>query len=176
MTKKQPIVKDQVNVITLQCAKDWHNAFKDQNKKLGFDKGDFPNSIVIPFVDIEQIVNDFRDIVHENVNGVRIYFVIKPTKKANGNPNISCICVPTKGPHSNDPDVTYTDMIVKAELRDGAPENPDCRGGKNEPDRRATVAFTADADDSGDDYVSIYDFVRPCPPYCNPESGDNSVG
>ena len=84
MTTTIPIVKDQVNVITLKSAKDWHRAFKDQNKNHGFDKGVFPNSVVIPFADIEQIVNDFRDTVHETVNGVRIYFVIKPTKKANG--------------------------------------------------------------------------------------------
>jgi hypothetical protein len=89
-----PIVKDQVNVITLKSAKDWHKAFKDQNQNEGFTTGVFPNSIVIPFADIEQIVNDFRDKVHETVNGVRIYFVIKPTKKENGKPNISCICVP----------------------------------------------------------------------------------
>lgn len=169
-------IPDQVNVITLKCAKEWHNAFKEQNKKLGFNKGDFPNSIVIPFADIEQIVTDFRDIVHENVNGVRIYFIIKPGGTASGRPKVSCICVPTTGPHLNvkdvEPNKRYADMIVNATLRSGAPENPDCRPiGNSGSSRSAKFAVsTAGVDDSGDGYVTIYDVTQPCPPFCDPNS------
>jgi hypothetical protein len=169
MTKKQPIVKDQVNVITLQCAKDWHNAFKDQNNNKGFAPGDFPRSIVIPFADIEQIVNDFRQSVHENVNGVRIYFVIKPTRRLNGKPNISGICVPTVGLHAIDPNVTFKDRIVKATLKEGAPKNPDCPGGNSGSSSSARLAATT-TDDSDDGYSSIYDVTRPCPDMCDPDS------
>lgn len=158
MATKQTIIPDQVNVITLQCALDWHKAFKDQNIK-GFAPGDLPRSIVIPFADIEQIVNDFRTSVKETVNGVRIYFVIKPTAKPNGRPNITGICVPTVGLHAIDPNVIFTDKIVKATLKDGAPRNADCPGG-NSGNARSV--------DEG--YVSIYDVTRPCPDMCDPAS------
>ena len=175
MTTTKPIVQDQVNVISLKSAKSWHKAFKDQNKNMGFAKGDFPNSIVIPFADIEQIVTDFRDSVHETVNGVRIYFIIKPATpeiKEKERLNISCICVPTKGPYLKKSDIDankrFTDMVIEATLRDGAPRNADRRGDTEDTELTATVA--AVSEDSDDDYVSVYDVTQPCPPFCDPES------
>jgi hypothetical protein len=173
MATKEKIVRDQVNIITLQCAKDWHKAFKDQNKK-GFAPGDLPRSIVIPFADIEQIATDFRNAVQETVNGVRIYFVIKPGKRPNGRPNISGICVPTKGVHAYEKDVTFTDMVIKATLKAGTPTNPDCPGDKPKSAKSGRLAVGADAADGSDGgYASIYDVTRPCPPYCDPESPIN---
>lgn len=170
MINEIPTVPDQVNVITLKCAKEWHDAFKEHNNKEGFAQGEFPSSIVVPYADIEQIVNDFKKEGAPPVNGVRIYFVIKPVVKPNGGPNISAICVPTKGPFGNVPDIDpklrFTDMIVKATLKAGAPPNPDCHRGSSGPSGSARLV----AADSDDDYVSIYDVTQPCPPFCDPES------
>lgn len=170
MTTRTPKVTDQVNVITLKCAQDWHKAFKDQNDK-GFAPGDFPPSIVVPFADIEQIVNDFRDSVNVNVNGVRIYFIIKPVKKPNGRPNISCICVPTKGPHDLSRDTTFTDIVINATLKEGAPPNRDCQGSSTRTSGKERIS--AASVDSEEEYSSIYDVTRPCPPYCDPDSPIN---
>ena len=164
MANTTPTVKNQVNVITLKCAKDWHRAFKEQNKN-GFAPRDLPSSIVIPIVDLEQIVNDFKIAAAPDVNGVRMYFVIKP-KQQKGRPRISGILVPTKGPMRKNRDGIYKDMIVNATLKRGALKNPDCPGpgGNNVSARSAKLAGAEDG------YSSIYDFTRPCPPWCDPES------
>jgi len=164
MAKATIVIPDQVNVITLECAQSWHKAFKDQNNK-GFRKGDLPMSIVIPFADIEQIVNDVKQYVKKNVNGVRLYLIIKP-KQQKGRPRISGILVPTTGPMLPNKNGIYNDLIVKTTLKKGAPKNIDCEA------MSAKSAVMAKSD-SGDEYDSIYDVTRPCPPYCNPESPIN---
>jgi hypothetical protein len=158
-------VPDQVNVITLKCAKEWHKAFKDQNKRTGFGPGEFPSSIAIPFPDIEQIVNDFRDTGDAIVNGVRLYFIIKPGG-AHGAPMISCMLVPTQGPLPN-PEGIFTDLVVNTTLKEDTPKNPYCPGPGSNPGSDGSVRMAGDTDDG---YVSIYDVTRPCPPYCDPES------
>jgi hypothetical protein len=165
MASTKPTVPNQVNVITLKCAKDWHRAFKEQNKK-GFAKGDLPSSIVIPYADVEQIVNDFNKVAGVTVNGVRLYFIIKP-KQQKGRPRISGILVPTKGPMRKNPEGIYEDMVVNATLKRGALKNPDCPGpGDNNVSARSAI-LAADADEG---YVSVYDLTRPCPPYCDENS------
>lgn len=170
MAPSKPTVPNQVNVITLKCAKDWHRAFKEQNIK-GFAPLDIPSSIVIPFADIEQIVNDFRIATAPVVNGVRMYFVIKPPKgQKKGRPRVSGILVPTtKGPKPQNPDGMYKDMIVNATLKPGALKNPDCPG----PGGNKVSARSAKLVGDEDGYSSIYDVTRPCPPFCDPESPIN---
>jgi hypothetical protein len=169
MAKTPPTAKvtvpDQVNVITLKCAKEWHKAFKDQNKRIGFAPGEFPSSIAIPFPDIEQIVHDLKHTGDGIVNGVRLYFIIKPGG-ADGTPMISCILVPTQGPLPN-PEGIFTDLVVDVTLKADAPKNPYCPGpgGNGDSDGSARMAV-----ESEDGYVSIYDVTRPCPPYCDTAS------
>lgn len=182
MSTTKPTIKNQVNVITLKCAKDWHTAFLEQNKN-GFAPMDLPSSIVIPFADIEQIVHDFKIEAAKTINGVRIYFIIKPVETSSGRPKISVILVPTTGPLHNNTEGVYNDMIVNATLKAGAPKHPYCnpeetgtpKKKKNEETgtgRMARVTSEAvDADEGEEGYSSIYDFTRPCPPYCSePES------
>jgi|SRR5688572_7777049 len=161
MATRTATIPDQVNVITLECAKAWHKAFRDQNKK-GFRKGDLPMSIVVPFADIEQIVVDVKKYVRKNINGVRLYLIIKP-RQQKGRPRISCILIPTTGPSDpNNKKGIYNDLIVKTTLKEGAPKVPDCEAMMKKSAARLK-------DDSGDEYSSIYDVTRPCPPYCDPE-------
>lgn len=166
MATTKPIVPDQVNVITLKCARQWHKDFRHKNKNQGFAAGEFPMSLAIPFADIEQIVNDFNKDAGVTINGLRLYFVIKPGGKE-GKPSISGIVVPTHGPLPN-PEGEFHDMIVPATLRPGAPEHKYCHGVNPGSDRRAMVAVNGGDDDG--EYASIYDVIRPCPPYCDPES------
>lgn len=180
MANTKPTVKNQVNVITRKCAKKWHNAFLEQNQK-GFAPMDLPSSIVIPFADIEQIVHDFKVEAAASINGVRIYFIIKPGEHPSGRPKISVILVPTTGPLHNNTEGVYDDMIVNATLKAGAPSHPYClpeetgTPKKRKPDetgtgrrvKEATATSEAmEADEGEEGYSSIYDFTRPCPPYC----------
>ena len=161
----RPTVPDQVNVITLKCAKEWRQAFKDQNKTKGFAPGEFPTAIAIPFPDIEQVVNDFKKLdAAININGIRLYFIIKPGGP-NGKLTISGIVVPTRGPLPN-PEGVFNDMIVNATLKAGAPKNPYCPG---PGDGTSSARIATVAGDPDDGYVSIYDVTRPCPPFCDDE-------
>jgi hypothetical protein len=139
--------EEQNHVITLQCAQDWFMVFQDQNDNHGFPKGSFPSALWIPYPDVKDIVEKIVPPDGQVISGIRIYFVIKPGLKEGQ--NVSAVLVPTTSP-KNDPEFgNSSDYVTPVTLVHGAPVDKTC---------------------PGDNFVSIYDFIRPCPPYCDPES------
>jgi hypothetical protein len=102
-----------------------------------------PKAIFFHFADIEQIVNDFKP--YYDITGVRIYFAMTDI---GGEYQIKGIMVPTVA--GNDP-LQNNDLIIPVPVvpRPGGEQGL--------------------GDDEG---VSIYDFSKPCPTYCDEEGGE----
>ncbi|MBV9988778.1 MAG: hypothetical protein JO301_13960 [Chitinophagaceae bacterium] len=108
------------------------------------DVKQIPKAIFFHWADIEQIVNDYKP--DYKINGVRIYFAMT---ELGGEYQIKGIMIPTV-PSPNDP-LRSDDLVIPVPI----------------------VPRPGGDDGLGDDDegVSIYDFSKPCPTYCDESFG-----
>ncbi len=108
------------------------------------DVKQIPKAIFFHWADIEQIVNDFKPTY--DITGVRIYFDMI---EAGGQYQIRGVMVPTIA--ADDDKTKNNDLVIAVPI----------------------VPRPSSSDGLGDDDegVSIYDFSRPCPAYCDEGQG-----
>jgi hypothetical protein len=154
MFSKQPVstIPPQKDVISLEEGQNRTNNWRQAVKKqFGFDPNNVPSGFFIPFKDLEEIVNTYKDYVSEDGKikgcvGARVYLTLPhaidmdkpiPPDLING------VLVPVAAVQETPPEplVTYRDIIIPVPSNEGKANT-----------------------------YSIYDVTQPCPPFCDPES------
>lgn len=129
------------------------------NAKLKFNAAEVPKSILIPIVDIKNLMKAFKMFGgNREMSGVRVYFIRdEPYETHPEGLYLKCMVVPTVQGKSGR-DNHHEDAIVTI---------PPLQ--HMEHHKGAKAARTADvAARSGEDGTeTIYDFTSPCPPDCD---------
>ena len=146
------------NAVSRETAKETTRNWIDYaTNNLKFSKQEVPKSILIPIIDIYNLIAAFKmhDEEKRELSGIRIYFTRKNSyeEKPEG-VYLSCIAVPTVQGKSGEKH-DHADAIIKI---------PSLR--QRNAGAKETHARSAADGDSGET-ETIYNMTYPCPPYCN---------
>jgi len=144
------IIPPQKDVITLEEGMDRTNNWRQAVKKQ-FDNNpnNVPSGFFIPFNDLEEIVNTYKDYVSKDGKvkgcvGARVYLTLPNAiapDEAIPPGLIDGILVPVAAVPMDDDNIVYRDILIPVPAADGQANT-----------------------------YSIYDVTQPCPPFCDPES------